>query len=61
MMVDDYSDRVNGMPTVIKLGGIPTYMRRFMKYAVETKADGCKDKGRYGLQSVSKVKELRND
>lgn len=59
MIVDEDLERVNGMPTKIKLGGIPAYMRRFMKYVVETKADNCKDKGKYGLQSESKLKELQ--
>lgn len=56
MIVDDYSDRVNGMPTKINLGGIPAYMRMFMKFVIETKAEDCKDNGRYGLQTESKLK-----
>lgn len=61
MIVDNYSDRVNGMPTKINLGGIPAYMDMFIKFVIETKAEECQDKGRYGLKSASKVKELRND
>ena len=55
MIVDDYSDRVNGMPTKINLGGIPAYMDMFMKFVIETKAEDCKNKGRYGLQTESKL------
>lgn len=59
MIVDDYADRVNGMPTKINLGGIPAYMDMFMKFVIETKAEDCKNKGRYSLQTESKLKGVK--
>ena len=59
MIVDDYSDRLNGMPIKINLAGIPAYMDMFMKFVIETKAEDCKNKGRYGLQTESKLKGVK--
>jgi hypothetical protein len=59
MIVDDFSDRVNGMPTKINLGGIPAYMDMFMKFVVKSKTENCKDKRRYGLQTESKLKGVK--
>ena len=59
MIVDDFSDRVNGMPTKINLGGIPAYMDMFMKFVVKSKAENCKDKRRYDLQTESKLKGVK--
>ena len=43
----------------INLGGIPAYMDMFMKFVVKSKAENCKDKRRYGLQTESKLKGVK--